>query len=145
MLGAAGLKEVSECAVLNANYVRALLQDTYGLTHRDSCMHEVVLDGTPFKEQGIRTLDVAKRMLDFGVHAPTVYFPLVVHAALMIEPTETESKETLDEFIAAMRQIDEESKASPGAFMDYPRKTFRRWLDDVAAARTRFLRWKPEK
>jgi glycine dehydrogenase subunit 2 len=141
MLGAAGLKDVSECAVLNANYVRAALENIYGLTHRDLCMHEVVLDGTPFKEQGVKTLDIAKRMLDFGVHAPTVYFPLIVPEALMIEPTETESRETLDAFIEIMKRIAQEARENPDALRAAPVRTPVQRLDEAKASRELDVRW----
>ncbi len=135
MLGAQGLKDVSECAVLNANYVKAALTGTYGLKYPDHCMHEVVLDGTPFKEYGVRTLDIAKRLLDNGVHAPTVYFPLIVPEALMIEPTETESRETLDDFIAIMKKIAQEAKENPQLLHDAPLRTPVRRLDEAKASR----------
>jgi glycine dehydrogenase subunit 2 len=135
MLGAKGLKDVSECAVLNANYVKAALQGTYGLKYPDHCMHEVVVDGTPFKEYGVRTLDIAKRLLDNGVHAPTVYFPLIVPEALMIEPTETESRETLDDFIAIMKKIAQEAKENPQLLHDAPLRTPVRRLDEAKASR----------
>ena len=135
MLGAQGLKDVSECAVLNANYVKAALAGTYGLKYPDHCMHEVVLDGTPFKEYGVRTLDIAKRLLDYGVHAPTVYFPLIVPEALMIEPTETESRETLDDFIAIMKRIAQEAKENPQLLHDAPLRTPVRRLDEAKASR----------
>jgi glycine dehydrogenase subunit 2 len=135
MLGAAGLKDVSECAVLNANYVKAALQGVYGLKYADHCMHEVVLDGTPFKEFGVKTLDIAKRLLDNGVHAPTIYFPLIVPEALMIEPTETESRETLDEFIAIMKRIAQEARDTPQLLRDAPLQTPVRRLDEAKASR----------
>jgi glycine dehydrogenase subunit 2 len=135
MLGAKGLKDVSECAVLNANYVKAGLAGIYGLKYTDHCMHEVVLDGTPFKEYGVKTLDIAKRLLDNGVHAPTVYFPLIVPEALMIEPTETESRETLDDFIAIMKRIAQEAKENPQLLHDAPLRTPVRRLDEAKASR----------
>ena len=113
MHGAEGLRQISEDAVLNANYLLASLRDRYDLPYDRTCMHEFVLSGNRQKAQGVRTLDIAKRLLDFGVHPPTVYFPLVVPEALMIEPTETESKESLDHFIAAMRQIADEAEETP--------------------------------
>jgi len=143
MLGAKGLKDVSECAVLNANYVKAALQGIYGLKYTDHCMHEVVLDGTPFKEYGVRTLDIAKRLLDNGVHAPTVYFPLIVPEALMIEPTETESRETLDEFIAIMTRIAQEAKENPQLLHDAPLRTPVRRLDEAKASRELDVAFRP--
>jgi glycine dehydrogenase subunit 2 len=135
MLGAPGLKEVAECSVLNANYIRAALQGQYGLKYSDHCMHEVVLDGTPFREYGIKTLDIAKRMLDYGVHAPTVYFPLIVPEALMIEPTETESKESLDAFIEIMNRIAQEARENPQLLHDAPTRTPVQRLDEAKASR----------
>lgn len=107
-MGAQGLKEVSEAAVLNANYIKARLKDRYEIPYEQYCKHEFVLSGSKQKEYGVRTLDMAKRLLDFGVHPPTIYFPLNVEEGMMIEPTETESKETLDYFIDAMLQIADE-------------------------------------
>lgn len=135
MLGAAGLKEVAEAAVLNANYVRVALQGLYGLKYPGACMHEVVLDGTPFREYGVRTLDIAKRLLDYGFHAPTVYFPLIVPEALMIEPTETESKQTLDEFIATMQKIAQEARENPQVLQAAPVRTPVSRLDEAKASR----------
>ncbi|MBI4336252.1 MAG: aminomethyl-transferring glycine dehydrogenase subunit GcvPB, partial [Chloroflexi bacterium] len=106
--GAEGLRQVSEDAVLNANYLLARLKDAYDLSYDRTCMHEVVLSASRQKKQGVRGLDIAKRLLDYGFHAPTMYFPLIVDEALMIEPTETESKETLDAFIEAMLSIAQE-------------------------------------
>ncbi len=105
-LGQAGLRDVAETAVLNANYVLAGLRDVYDVPFDRTCKHEFVLSARTLKrEHGVRALDVAKRLMDFGIHPPTMYFPLLVDEALMIEPTETESKETLDRFVAAMRRI----------------------------------------
>jgi glycine dehydrogenase subunit 2 len=143
MLGAQGLKDVSECAVLNANYLKAGLAGIYGLKYTDHCMHEVVLDGTPFKKYGIKTLDIAKRLLDNGVHAPTVYFPLIVPEALMIEPTETESRETLDDFIAIMKRIAQEAKENPQLLHDAPLRTPVRRLDEAKASRELDVAYRP--
>src|SRR5207253_4239266 len=116
-LGGEGLKEVSETAVLNANYLKARLaevDDLLPIAYDRTCMHEFVLSGRGAKEKlGIKTLDIAKRLLDWGVHPPTVYFPLLVDEALMIEPTETETKETLDRFARVIREILEEAKQDP--------------------------------
>ncbi len=112
-LGPEGLRRVAELAVLNANYVRAELSRDFNLPYETETLHEVVFDDKLQKDSGVSTMDVAKRLIDHGSHPPTVYFPLVVHGALMIEPTETESKETLDQFIAAMRSIAAEAKARP--------------------------------
>ena len=104
-------------------------------------MHECVFSGDRQKAQGVKTLDIAKRMLDYGVHAPTIYFPLIVHEALMIEPTETESKESLDHFIDIMRAIAEESKNDPGLVTSAPQKTPIKRLDEVKANRELNVRW----
>jgi glycine dehydrogenase subunit 2 len=145
MHGAAGLRQVSEDAVLNANYIRENLRDLYDLPFGDrTCMHETVFAATRQKAQGVRALDIAKRILDFGIHPPTVYFPLVVPEALMIEPTETESKESLDHFIAVMRQIAQEAAETPEVVQNAPHTTEYKRLDEVAANRTLNLRWRPE-
>ncbi len=135
MLGAVGLKEVSECAVINANYIKKALEIYYELPYKDICMHECVFSSDNLKQYGVKTLDVAKRLLDFGVHAPTIYFPLIVHEALMIEPTETESKESIDKFIEAMIQIAKEAKENPQILKDAPKTTPVRRLDEVKASR----------
>jgi glycine dehydrogenase subunit 2 len=145
MHGAAGLRQVSEDAVLNANYIREHLRDLYDLPFGDrTCMHETVFSATRQKAQGVRALDIAKRILDFGIHPPTVYFPLVVPEALMIEPTETESKESLDHFIAVMRQIAQEAAETPEVVQHAPHTTEYKRLDEVAANRALNLRWRPE-
>ena len=143
MHGAAGLRQVSEDAVLNANYLLALLRDRYDVPYDRTCMHEFVLSGNRQKKNGVRTLDIAKRLLDFGVHPPTTYFPLIVPEALMIEPTETESKETLDYFVAAMLQIADEAESNPDYVKTAPHETEYKRLDDVAANRNLNLRWRP--
>jgi glycine dehydrogenase subunit 2 len=135
MLGAAGLADAAEAAVLNANYVRAGLEGVYDLPYAGRSLHEVVFAGTNLKQYGVRTLDVAKRLLDFGFHAPTVYFPLIVPEALMIEPTETESLESLDSFIAAMKRIAEEARTTPDLLRSAPTTTPVRRLDEARASR----------
>ncbi len=142
ILGSQGLRAVSENAVINANYLMRCLGDFYRLPYKQNCMHEFVLSGENLKEYGVRTLDVAKSLLDFGYHAPTIYFPLVVKEALMIEPTETESKETLDGFIEAMISIAREAKKDPEKLRGAPYHTPVRRLDDVRAARELDVRWK---
>jgi glycine dehydrogenase subunit 2 len=142
-MGASGLKRASQMAVLNANYVRAGLENTYHLPYSQQSMHEVVFSDKNLEEMGVTTLDVAKRLLDYGFHPPTVYFPLVVHGALMIEPTETESPETLDEFIAAMKKIVEEAETDPELVRTAPHSTVVKRLDEVKAAREPVLTWKP--
>ncbi len=142
MMGAEGLKEASEKAVLNANYVINKLKEAFELPYDKQPMHEGVLSGKRFKKLGIRTIDIAKRLLDYGFHPPTVYFPLIVEEALMIEPTETETKETLDEFINAMLQIAKEAEEEPSLLKEAPHQTPVRRLDEVRAARNPILRWK---
>lgn len=143
-LGAAGLREVSEVAVLNANYVRVKLMDLYPQAIDRICMHETVLRGQiAGAPKDIRTLDIAKRLIDYGFHPPTVYFPLIVPEALMIEPTETESKRTLDTFIAAMRDIAREAVETPEVLHEAPTQAPVRRLDEVRAARQPVLRYNP--
>ncbi len=144
--GPKGLREVSETAVLNANYMMNKLKDIYHLPYDRTCMHEFVLSGSWQKDyNGVRTLDIAKRLLDHGYHAPTVYFPMVVDEAIMIEPTETEPKSTLDEFIDVMREIAEEAKKDPELLKTAPHTTPLKRLDEAQAARKPVLRWeKPE-
>lgn len=141
-LGAEGLKEVSENAVLNANYLKEKLKKYYHLPYDRPCMHEVVFSGKRQKARGVSTYDIAKRLLDYGFHPPTVYFPLVVEEALMIEPTETESKATLDAFIEAMITIAREVEENPELLHSAPHTTPVRRLDEVTAARKPNLRWK---
>jgi glycine dehydrogenase subunit 2 len=143
MLGAAGLKDAAEAAVLNANYVRAGLDGVYDLPYKDRSLHEVVFSGSNLREHGIKTLDVAKRLLDHGMHAPTIYFPLIVPEALMIEPTETESRESLDEFIAAMKQIADEARTNPEVLRQAPVTTPVRRLDEARASRELDVNWQP--
>ena len=132
-MGSEGLRNVSEDAVLNSNYLLALLRDHYELPYKNTPMHEFVLSGEPFKKHNIKTLDIAKRLLDFGFHAPTIYFPLIVHEALMIEPTETEPKETLENFANAMIRIKNEAEANPDVLRNAPTRTPVRRLDDALA------------
>lgn len=140
-MGAEGLREVSEAAVLNANYIKASLKDHYEIPYEQYCKHEFVLSGSKQKEHGVRTLDMAKRLLDFGVHPPTIYFPLNVEEGMMIEPTETESKETLDYFIDAMIQIAEEAKNDPDKVLEAPHSTIIDRLDETTAARKPVLKF----
>jgi len=143
-LGAEGLKEVSENAVINANYLKEKLKADYHLPYDRTCMHEVVFSGKRQRTKEVTTLDIAKRLLDYGFHPPTIYFPLVVEEALMIEPTETESKGTLDAFIEAMREIAREAEEDPEILHTAPHNTPVRRLDEAAAARKPDLRWKLE-
>jgi glycine dehydrogenase subunit 2 len=142
-MGGQGLREVSESAVLNANYIGQKLKDLYILPYDRICMHECVLSGQKQKDKGVSTLDIAKRLLDFGYHPPTIYFPLIVSEALMIEPTESESKETLDIFIDVLRGIAEEVDRDPDVIRSAPHNTVVGRLDEVLAARSPVLRWKP--
>ncbi len=135
-LGGTGLRQVSEDAVLNANYLKELLRTEYDLPYDRHCMHEFVLSGARQKKLGVRTFDISKRLLDFGVHSPTNYFPLIVPEALMIEPTETESKETLDYFALVMKQIAREVETDPDTVRNAPHTTPVRRLDEAGAART---------
>ncbi|MEK6264061.1 MAG: aminomethyl-transferring glycine dehydrogenase subunit GcvPB [Clostridium sp.] len=140
-MGAEGLKKASEFAVLNANYIRVKLKNHYKLAIDEICMHEFVLDGLIDNEHHVTTLDVAKRIMDYGYHPPTIYFPLIVHEALMIEPTETEKLETLDEFIDVMIKIAEEAKENPDLVKSAPHNTEIKRLDEVKAARSPVLKW----
>jgi glycine dehydrogenase subunit 2 len=141
-LGAEGLHAISEAAVLNANYVQARLRGAYRLPYDRPCMHECVFSGSRQKAKGARTLDIAKRLIDYGFHPPTVYFPLIVDEALMIEPTESESKETLDAFCDALLAIAREAEASPELLREAPHDTPVRRLDEATAARKPVLRWR---
>ncbi|MCP4570242.1 MAG: glycine dehydrogenase subunit 2 [FCB group bacterium] len=134
-LGAKGLRRVSENAVLNANYLMNLLKDKFELPHDRICQHEFVLSGIRQKKRGVRTLDIAKRLLDFDFHSPTIYFPLIVNEAIMIEPTETESKETLDRFAGVMLDIDREIDDNPESVREAPHSTPVRRLDEVLATK----------
>ncbi|MFQ5666637.1 MAG: aminomethyl-transferring glycine dehydrogenase subunit GcvPB [Candidatus Binatia bacterium] len=142
-LGGDGLTEATRMAVLSANYVRRRLQGAYHLAYPGTCMHECVFSDKGFEPSGVKTLDIAKRLLDYGFHAPTIYFPLVVSGAMMIEPTETESKETLDEFIAAMLAIAQEAHDAPNVVRNAPTRTPIGRLDEARAARHPVLRWTP--
>ena len=144
MLGDAGVAQVSEDAVINANYILSQLKGDYDLPYDRTCMHEVVLSARNLKhDYGVSALDVAKRLIDYGIHPPTMYFPLIVDEALMIEPTETESRETLDYFIEVMKTIAREAKESPELLHDAPHDTPNTRLDEARAARHPDLRWRP--
>jgi len=142
--GADGLKQVAEDAVLNANYLRVRLEDALSLSFPGICMHEVLFDDRFLKDTGVTTLDFAKALIDEGFHPMTMYFPLVVHGALLIEPTETESKASLDQFVSVLRGLAERARVGDvAAFHAAPRLTPRRRLDETAAARKPVLRWRP--
>ena len=134
-LGREHIKEVGPLATLNANYIKESLKDVYELPIDGLCKHEFVFDGLKDKSTGVTTMDVAKRLLDYGYHAPTIYFPLLFHESLMIEPTENESKETLDAFISVMRRIAEEAKSQPDEVKSAPHLTPIGRVDDVLAAK----------
>jgi glycine dehydrogenase subunit 2 len=141
-MGADGLKEASETAVLNANYIRKKLEDVYEIPHNRICMHEFVLSAEKQHQKGISALDIAKNLLDKGYHPPTIYFPMIVREAMMIEPTETESPETLDVFIETMREIAIKTEENPEDLKHAPKTTYVSRLDEVKAARNPILRWK---
>ena len=140
-MGAEGLKRASQLAVLNANYLRARLKDHYHIPYPEYCMHECVFSDKGFPNQ-VSTMDIAKRLLDHGFHPPTIYFPLVVKGALMIEPTETESKNTIDRFVQALIEIKKEAQENPELVKTAPHRTPVARLDEVKAARHPLLRWK---
>ena len=135
------IRKVSEHAILNANYLQSLLKDTFDLAYDRRCAHEFVLSSRRFGEKS--ALNIAKRLMDYGFHPPTIYFPLIVQEALMIEPTETESKETLDRFVLALRKITSELEKDPEIVKQSPVSTPVGRLDEVAAARRPNLRWRP--
>jgi glycine dehydrogenase subunit 2 len=145
MLGVEGMRQVAETAVLNANYLQARLKELYPIPHSDrTCMHEFVAQGVIEGAPDVHALDIAKRLMDLGhAHPPTIYFPLIVPEALMIEPTETESKETLDQFVADLTQIAEEARTNPELLHSAPHNTPVGRLDEVRAARQPVLRWSP--
>ena len=142
-LGGDGLRSVSENALINANYVQAKLQDRFDLAVDRICMHETVLSGKRQADRGVPALSIAKRLLDYGIHAPTMYFPLIVPEALMVEPTETESKETLDRFVAVMQAIDDEIDSDPDSVNHAPYTLPNTRLDEATAARRPVLKWQP--
>jgi glycine dehydrogenase subunit 2 len=142
--GAEGLTQLSRLAVLNANYLRVKLREILDLPYDEPCRHEFVASAQSLKDDtGVRAMDVVKALLDRGFHAPTVYFPLIVPECLMIEPTETESKETLDAFLAAMREIVAQAKSDPSEVLAAPTRTPVRRVDETRAARKPDLRWMP--
>ena len=142
-LGGDGLKNASENAVLNANYMMNQLMDIYDVPFKGHCMHEFIISIESIKkEKGVTALDVAKTILDYGIHPPTMYFPLIIHEALMLEPTETESKETMDEVIEILKEIHEKAYQDPQALHESPKKTVIGRPDEVMAARNPILRYK---
>ena len=141
MLGKQNVRMVGPLAVLGANYIKESLKDCYNLPIESVCKHEFVFDGLRDQSTGVTTLDIAKRLLDYGFHAPTIYFPLLFHQSIMIEPTETESKETLDSFIEIMRHISAEAASDPESLKTAPHTTPVRRLDETTAARQPVLRY----
>ena len=142
--GPDGLLHVAQSAILNANYLKHELSSDYDIAYPQICQHEFIATAERQKEEsGVTALDIAKRLLDFGMHAPTIYFPLIVHEAMMIEPTETETRETLDYFVSVMRQIAEESRTNPEIVKTAPHTTPVGRLDQALAARKPNLRWMP--
>lgn len=144
-LGPIGLKEVAEVAVLNSNYVRKSLEDDYHLKYTTPTYHECVFSDKFQREFGVQNIDIAKRLIDYGIHPPTMSFPLIVQGALMTEPTETESKRDIDMFIDAMKQIAKEAKENPEVVKSAPHTSYVRRLDETTAARKPILRWNENK
>ncbi|MBU1920390.1 aminomethyl-transferring glycine dehydrogenase subunit GcvPB, partial [bacterium] len=140
-MGSEGMRGIAENSIINANYLRVMLADCYQIQQNVPCMHEVIISGSRQKARGIRTHDIAKRLLDYGVHPPTVYFPLIVPECMMIEPTESESRETLDDFVDIMKTIDKEVDEHPDELLSAPHLTPVRRLDEAAAARTLDIRY----
>jgi glycine dehydrogenase subunit 2 len=140
-LGPSGIREIAEVAVLNANYIRKRLAPHYHLKYASPTLHECVFSDKIQKEYGVSNLDIAKRLIDHGLHPPTMSFPLIVHGALMIEPTETESKRDLDRFIDAMIAIAAEARDNPEVLHAAPHVTYVRRLDETLAARNPVLKW----
>jgi glycine dehydrogenase subunit 2 len=143
-LGAVGLRQVAEDAVLNANYILTRLKEHYHLPQDRLCMHEVIFSDRRQKKHDVTAMDVCKRLMDYGYHPPTVYFPLVIAGALMIEPTETVSREDLDRFVEAMVAIAREAESDPDLVRSAPHSTFLKRLDEARAARKPVLTWDPE-
>ena len=141
-LGGDGMRRATEMAILNANYVRKGLEGLLELPYDEPCLHECVFSDRNLEPLGVKTLDLAKRLLDYGFYAPTIYFPLIVSGAIMIEPTESETKETLDEFLSAVRAIVAEAKENPDTLKQAPHRARVARLDEVRAARHPVLRWR---
>lgn len=141
MLGAKGVREVSENAIINANYIMKLIEDYYEFPYKEYCMHEFVCSADRQKALGVSAKDIAKRLLDYGFHAPTIYFPLIVHESMLVEPTETEAKENLESFAETMIKIAEEAKTNPELVTNAPTTAPLKRLDDALAARKLNIRW----
>ncbi|MBI2821999.1 MAG: aminomethyl-transferring glycine dehydrogenase subunit GcvPB [Acidobacteria bacterium] len=142
--GAQGLKAISQTAVLNANYIRHRLRDLLDLPYGSDSLHEVVFSDRRQSRTGVRTFDIVKRLMDFGFHPPTIYFPLIVPGAIMIEPTESEGLQELNDFVEAMRSILKEAEEQPEVVLKAPHRTKLRRLDETRAARQPVLRWRPK-
>ena len=142
-IGPKGMKEVSQNAILNANYVRKRLEGTYPIPYNRASMHEFVASAKKFRDRGVNARDIAKRLMDYGIYPPTVYFPLTVEEALMIEPTETESRQTLDRFCEAMREIAREIEENPEVVRTAPHTRSVKRLDETRAVKNLNLRWRP--
>ncbi len=140
-MGAEGLKAASRMAVLNANYMKEMLKDYFELPYDRTCMHEFVLGGLKNNPYGITAKQIAKRLMDYGLHPPTTYFPLIVHEALMLEPTETESVESMEEYVQALIRIAQEAVKDPDVVKTAPHTTIVKQLDEVGAARNPVLKW----
>ena len=143
-LGGEGLREMSEAAVVHANYVQQRLRDAYRLPYDRRVLHEVVFSASRQRAHGVRALDIAKRLIDYGFHPPTIYFPLIVEEALMIEPTESESRASIDAFCEAMLAIAREAEADPARVRGAPTTAPLTRLDEATAARRPVLRWRPQ-
>ncbi len=141
-VGFSGLREISEAAIISANYLKSRLGHLFDIAFDKPCMHEFVMSPDTGKYK-VKTLDIAKRLLDYGIHAPTIYFPLIVHESIMIEPTETESKQTLDQFVSVLEEIMKEAAENPEKIKNAPYTTYRVRMDEVEAARNPVLRWMP--
>jgi glycine dehydrogenase subunit 2 len=141
-LGGDGMKRATRIAILNANYLRKRLEGVLELAYDSPCLHECVFSDETLERLGVKTLDLAKRLLDFGFYAPTIYFPLIVSGAIMIEPTESETRETLDEFVTAVEAILAEARERPDHVKGAPHRTRVSRLDEVRAARQPRLRWR---
>lgn len=141
--GKQGLPRISRHAVLNANYVMAKLKDVLPAAYNRPCMHECVLTAQQYKKGGVRALDISKRLIDYGIHPPTNYFPLIVPEAIMIEPTETESKQTLDEFCSVMVAICQEAETEPDLLKNAPTSQIVGRLDEAQAVKQLDVRWQP--
>ncbi len=141
-LGSTGLREIAEVAVLNSNYIRKCLENDYHLKYKSPTLHETVFSDKIQRQDGVTNIDIAKRLIDYDVHPPTMSFPLIVHGALMIEPTETESRRDLDRFIHAMKQIAQEARDNPQVLKNAPHTSYVGRLDETRAARNPVLRWR---